>query len=128
ATARSDHRHRRASRGGLPLLHRLVTLGSVVGRGLDDRRPPRRPRPGALPRRRRGRAAGVVGRSPGGVEPGGEAVKVGAPPRIVFSYGYVSGKPIPPGSSLVTIRLEPGGPGPRPQPLPQFAHSAVPHA
>jgi len=41
----------------------------------------------------------VLVRYPGGVEAAGEVVEVSAPSRIVFSYGYVSGKPIPPGSS-----------------------------
>ena len=44
-------------------------------------------------------------RYPGGVEATGEVIEVDAPRRLVFTYGYVSGKPIPPGASLVTIRL-----------------------
>ncbi|MFI5245154.1 MAG: SRPBCC domain-containing protein, partial [Gemmatimonadales bacterium] len=35
----------------------------------------------------------------------GEVVEVHPPARIVFTYGYVSGDPIPPGSSRVTIQL-----------------------
>ena len=34
-------------------------------------------------------------------------LEVRAPERIVFTYGYVSGTPIPAGSSRVTIQLEP---------------------
>ena len=50
---------------------------------------------------------------PGGVETVGEVVEVAAPERIVFTYGFASGKPIPPGSSRVTIRLEPVAGGTR---------------
>jgi len=46
-------------------------------------------------------------RHPNGVEAGGEVLEVESPRRIVFTYGYASGNPIPPGSSRVTIRLEP---------------------
>jgi uncharacterized protein YndB with AHSA1/START domain len=53
----------------------------------------------------------VVIRYPGGVESLGEVIEVTPPERIVFTYGYASGKPIPPGSSRVTIRLEPGESG-----------------
>ena len=42
-----------------------------------------------------------------GVEASGEVLEVRTPERIVFTYGYVSQKPSPPGSSRVTIRLEP---------------------
>jgi uncharacterized protein YndB with AHSA1/START domain len=50
-------------------------------------------------------------RHPGGVEVAGEVLEVIRPERIVFTYGYTSGTPIPPGSSRVTIALEehPGG-------------------
>ena len=41
-----------------------------------------------------------------GVEASGEVLDVQAPERIVFTYGYVSRKPSPPGSSRVTIRLD----------------------
>jgi len=47
-------------------------------------------------------------RYPNGVEASGEVVSVVAPERIVFTYGYATGQPIPPGSSRVTIRLEAG--------------------
>ena len=43
---------------------------------------------------------------PGGVETLGEVLEVAPPDRIVFTYGFASGKPIPPGSSRVTIQLE----------------------
>lgn len=45
-------------------------------------------------------------RHPGGVESAGEVVAVDAPKRIVFTYGFVTGSPIPPGASRVTITLE----------------------
>jgi uncharacterized protein YndB with AHSA1/START domain len=48
----------------------------------------------------------VLIRYPGGVEVSGEVVEVSAPERIVFTYGYASGKPFGPGASRVTIHLE----------------------
>lgn len=60
------------------------------------------------------RAGGrVYIRHPGGVETAGEVLEIRAPERIVFTYGFVSGKPIPPGSSKVTIRIEPHPEGTR---------------
>lgn len=50
-------------------------------------------------------------RHPNGVEVLGEVLDVRAPERIVFTYGFASGTPIPPGSSRVTIRLEPHAEG-----------------
>jgi uncharacterized protein YndB with AHSA1/START domain len=44
-------------------------------------------------------------RYPEGTEVAGEVLEVKAPERIVFTYGYVSGNPIPPGGSRVTIQL-----------------------
>jgi uncharacterized protein YndB with AHSA1/START domain len=41
-----------------------------------------------------------------GVEASGEVLEVHAPERMVFTYGYVSRPPSPPGSSRVTIRLD----------------------
>lgn len=52
------------------------------------------------------RGGRVFIRYPGGTEVSGEVVDITAPERIVFSYGYVSGAPIAPGGSLVTISLE----------------------
>jgi len=48
-------------------------------------------------------------RYPDGTEATGEVTEVRAPERIVFTYGYTSGKMIPPGGSRVTIELEPLG-------------------
>jgi uncharacterized protein YndB with AHSA1/START domain len=44
-----------------------------------------------------------------GIESSGEVVEIVAPKRIVFTYGFDSGNPIPPGSSRVTIDLSPLG-------------------
>jgi uncharacterized protein YndB with AHSA1/START domain len=48
-------------------------------------------------------------RHPGGAESIGEVVELSAPERIAFTYGFANGKPIPPGSSVVTIRLDAEG-------------------
>ena len=42
---------------------------------------------------------------PNGVQMGGRVVEIDPPEKIVFTYGYRSGTPIPEGGSLVTIRL-----------------------
>jgi len=44
-------------------------------------------------------------RYPDGTEVSGEVVAIEEPQRLIFTYGYVSGKPFAPGSSLVTIEL-----------------------
>lgn len=64
-------------------------------------------------------------RHPGGVEVSGEVLEISAPERVVFTYGFVSGKPIPPGSSRVTIRLEPDGLNTRLHLSHEFADAAV---
>lgn len=43
---------------------------------------------------------------PGGIEVSGEVLEVASPERLVFTYGFASGTPFPPGSSRVTIRLQ----------------------
>ena len=48
-----------------------------------------------------------------GIESLGEVVEVREPASIVFTYGFASGKPIPPGASRVSIRLEPVAAGTR---------------
>ncbi|HMD36431.1 MAG TPA: SRPBCC domain-containing protein [Vicinamibacterales bacterium] len=45
-------------------------------------------------------------RYPDGTEALGEVEEVSAPDRIVFTYGYAKGAPIPPGASRVTIHVE----------------------
>ena len=52
-------------------------------------------------------------RYPDGTEAAGEVLDLQAPERLSFSYGFVSGKPFPSGSSRVTIQLEPEGSGTR---------------
>src|SRR5262245_44720950 len=52
-------------------------------------------------------------RYPDGTEVIGEVLEVANPERIVFTYGYASGQMIPPGGSLVTIRLAPDPRGTR---------------
>jgi uncharacterized protein YndB with AHSA1/START domain len=64
-------------------------------------------------------------RHPGGVESLGEVIEVAAPDRIVFTYGFVGGTPIPPGSSRVTIGLEPEGFATRLRLSHEFADQAV---
>src|SRR5579863_2597294 len=62
-------------------------------------------------------------RHPNGVESLGEVLEVCDPERIVFTYGFASGKPIPPGDSRVTIRLEPDEGGTRLHLLHEFAEA-----
>lgn len=45
-------------------------------------------------------------RYPNGVEAAGDVVEILSPERLVFTYGFASGKPMPPGSSRVTIVLD----------------------
>jgi uncharacterized protein YndB with AHSA1/START domain len=44
-------------------------------------------------------------RHPGNVEVSGEVLELRAPQQLVFTYGYQSGAPFPPGGSRVTITL-----------------------
>jgi len=69
------------------------------------------------------RGGKVYIRHPNGVETLGEVLEVSDPERIVFTYGFASGKPIPPGSSRVTIRLDPDAGGTRLHLLHEFAES-----
>jgi uncharacterized protein YndB with AHSA1/START domain len=46
-------------------------------------------------------------RHPGNVESRGKVLELDAPRRFVFTYGFVTGTPIPVGGSRVTIQLEP---------------------
>jgi uncharacterized protein YndB with AHSA1/START domain len=45
-------------------------------------------------------------RHPGNVEVSGEVLSIQKPAQLVFTYGFESGKPIPPGASRVTIALD----------------------
>ena len=56
-----------------------------------------------------------------GVEASGGVIEVESPTRLVLSYGYNNGKPIPPDSSRVTIRLVSEGSGTRLSLLHEFA-------
>lgn len=67
----------------------------------------------------------VFVRYPEGTEAVGEVVEIDAPSRIVFTYGYVAGTPVPPGGSRVTIRLEPIARGTRLHLVHEFADAAV---
>ena len=55
----------------------------------------------------------VYMKHPGGVESRGQVIEIDPPRRLVFSYGFVGGKPIPEGASRVTIQLEPRPEGTR---------------
>ncbi len=63
-------------------------------------------------------------RHPGGVESGGEIVAIEPPSRLVFTYGFMSGTPIPQGASRVTIDLEAAGAGTRLSLTHDFAEAA----
>ena len=72
------------------------------------------------------RAGGkVLIRNPGGIEVLGEVLEIVPPERIVFTYGFATGKPIPAGSSRVTISLEPCAAGTRLHLLHEFPEAAV---
>jgi len=64
-------------------------------------------------------------RYPGGVEVSGEVLSVAPPERIVFTYGFDSGTPIPAGASRVTISLKAAGEGTQLNLLHEFADAAV---
>src|SRR5438105_11779802 len=64
-------------------------------------------------------------RYPDGTEAVGEVEDLRAPERIAFSYGFVSGKPIAPGGSRVTIDLERDGDGTRLHLRHEFADAAI---
>ena len=65
----------------------------------------------------------VYVRHPNGVESLGEVLEVRPAERIMFTYGFASGKPMPPGSSRVTISLEPNESGTRLRLLHEFAEA-----
>ena len=48
----------------------------------------------------------VVIRFPNAIVAGGEVIEIVPPERVVFSYGFESGQPMPTGASRVTITLE----------------------
>jgi uncharacterized protein YndB with AHSA1/START domain len=67
----------------------------------------------------------VLIRYPGGTEATGEIAEIEPPERLVFTYGYVTGTPIPPGASRVTIHLAAHGTGTRLDLTHAFADAAV---
>jgi len=64
-------------------------------------------------------------RYPNGVEAAGEVLEIEAPGRIVFTYGYASGQPIPPGASRVTVELFEESDGTRIELRHEFAEAAA---
>jgi len=64
-------------------------------------------------------------RMPGGVEASGTVLDIDPPRTLVLSYGYVSGTPIPPEASRITIRLVPEGDATRLHLVHEFADSAA---
>ena len=62
-------------------------------------------------------------RYPDGTEVAGTVLEIAPVQRIVFTYGFVSGKPIAPGSSRVTIHLEPQADGTRVMLTHEFAEA-----
>jgi uncharacterized protein YndB with AHSA1/START domain len=50
-------------------------------------------------------------RYPNGIEAGGVVLEVSPPHRLVFTFGFLSGEPIPLGASRVTIELIEAAPG-----------------
>lgn len=64
-------------------------------------------------------------RHPNGIETLGEVLEIEPPERIVFTYGFASGNPIPPGASRVTIRLAPDPAGTRLELRHEFEEAGV---
>lgn len=64
-------------------------------------------------------------RHPNGIETVGEVLEIDPPSRIVFTYGYASGNPIPSGGSRVTIRLAPVAEGTRVELLHEFPEESA---
>jgi len=67
----------------------------------------------------------VLIRYPDGTEAVGEVLDLASPERLVFTYGYASGKLIPPGGSRVSIQLEPHADGTRVRLMHAFSDAAV---
>jgi uncharacterized protein YndB with AHSA1/START domain len=62
---------------------------------------------------------------PNAIEVRGEVIEVAPPERLVLTYGFASGAPIPAGGSRVTIRLEPTSRGTRLSLEHEFAEVSV---
>jgi len=67
----------------------------------------------------------VLIRYPGGVEAAGEVVEIEPPNRLVFTYGFVQGTPIPVGASVVTIQVAREGEASRVDLAHQFAEASA---
>src|SRR3954462_13145039 len=63
-------------------------------------------------------------RHPNGIEAGGEVLAIAGGERIVFSYGFVSGAPMPVGASRVTITVAPHKAGTQLTLVHEFADAA----
>jgi len=64
-------------------------------------------------------------RHPNGIEAGGRILEIDAPMRVVFSYGFASGVPMPLGASRVTMAFEEEAGGTRVRLHHEFAEPAV---
>ena len=64
-------------------------------------------------------------RHPNGIETVGEVLEVARPGHIAFTYGFASGKPVPPGGSRVTIELEEEAGGTRLRLIHEFAEAGA---
>jgi uncharacterized protein YndB with AHSA1/START domain len=64
-------------------------------------------------------------RYPNGVEASGEVIEIAPPDRLVFTFGFASGSPVPPGASRVTIRLDAIEDGTTLRLVHEFAESAA---
>lgn len=64
-------------------------------------------------------------RHPNAIEVAGEVIETSPPERIVFTYGFVTGKPFPAGSSRVTVALEEMGSATRLRLTHEFAEAAT---
>ncbi|HKW02174.1 MAG TPA: SRPBCC domain-containing protein [Vicinamibacterales bacterium] len=64
-------------------------------------------------------------RYPNGVEASGEVLEVVAPTHVVFTMGYATGNPMPPGASRVSIKLAPHAEGTRLDLVHEFENVAV---
>lgn len=73
------------------------------------------PRPGGV----------LLIRYPDGTEVSGEVLELSPPERLIFTYGFVKGAPIPPGGSRVTIRLDRHGLGTHLHLTHEFANESV---
>jgi uncharacterized protein YndB with AHSA1/START domain len=64
-------------------------------------------------------------RYPDGTEVAGDVEEIVTPQRLVFTYGYLTGTPIPPGGSRVTITLQDEAGGTRVRVRHEFADAGV---